>query len=366
MPRRLREEAQLHQEPTTPNDSVSGCAVVDLFCGVGGLTHGFKLRGFDVIAGIDIDNSCRYAYEYNNGAKFVSRSVSTLTAEELSAFYPEGKIRVLVGCAPCQPFSKYNNEKPVEQDFELLSSFVALIEKVQPEIVSMENVPDLRSYPIFEEFVTRLEALEYKVSERDVYCPNFGIPQTRTRLVLLASKLGEIHLVDETHAPDNYVTVNDAIGDLPAIEAGSASIADPMHCSSALNAKNMERIRSSKPGSNWKEWPEELKLTCHKKDSGKSYGSVYGRMKPDAPAPTMTTQCNGLGNGRFGHPSQDRAISLREAAILQSFPATYSFVEPKRPVVIKALARQVGNAVPVLLGEAIARSIEIHLTTHHA
>ena len=155
--------------------------------------------------------------------------------------------------------------------------------------------------------------------------------------------------------------VVDVIGKLPTLKAGEVDPNDPLHQSSSLSPLNLRRIRHSKPGGTWRDWPEELVAECHKKDSGKTYSGVYARMQWDKPAPTMTTQYFGFGNGRFGHPEQDRAISLREGAIFQGFPKDYKFVPPGAPVKKKELGRMIGNAVPVTLGEAIGRSLLRHV-----
>lgn len=136
-----------------------------------------------------------------------------------------------------------------------------------------------------------------------------------------------------------------------------------MHVTSTLSNTNLKRIKASTPGGTWRDWPKHLVAECHKAASGRTYPGVYGRMEWDKPAPTMTTQCYGFGNGRFGHPEQDRAISLREAAILQSFPRSYAFVPSDGDVNFKVLGRLIGNAVPVDLGRAIARSITQHLAS---
>ena len=158
-------------------------------------------------------------------------------------------------------------------------------------------------------------------------------------------------------------TVRQAIGRLRPLDAGQSAPRDRLHAASTLSEKNLQRIRVSKPGGTWRDWPEDLVADCHRAASGKTYPGVYGRMEWDKPAPTMTTQCYGFGNGRFGHPEQDRAISLREAAILQSFPRDYAFVPDDGEVSFTALGRLIGNAVPVDLGRAIARSINSHLAS---
>ena len=155
--------------------------------------------------------------------------------------------------------------------------------------------------------------------------------------------------------------MRDAIKSIQPIRAGQSAKRDRLHIASDLSDKNMKRIRASIPGGSWRDWPKHLVAKCHRETSGKNYVSVYGRMEWDKPAPTITTQCYGFGNGRFGHPSQSRAISLREAAILQSFPRRYKFVEKKDPIEFRTLGRLIGNAVPVKLGEAIGKSIMLHV-----
>lgn len=220
---------------------------------------------------------------------------------------------------------------------------------------------DFNESSIFQDFCNELTEMGYNYSYSVVFCPDYGIPQRRRRLVLLASKLGEISILPKTHTPDNYVTVRDVISSLPPIESGEICVTDPLHRARQLSPLNIKRIQATKEGGSWRDWPDELVLDCFKKDSGRTYGSVYGRMKWNEPAPTMTTQCTGLGNGRFGHPEQDRAISLREAAIFQTFPENYQFAEHNNVSNPSIVCRQIGNAVPPMLGRVIARSIKEHL-----
>lgn len=183
-------------------------------------------------------------------------------------------------------------------------------------------------------------------------------------MAFFASLFGTVELVEPTHSPEQYVKVRQAIGHTEPISAGEVSATDALHKASALSPLNLQRIRASVPGGTWRDWPEELIAECHKRDTGKYYNNVYGRMEWDELSPTITTQCYGFGNGRFGHPEQDRAISLREAALLQSFPEDYAFTEAGKPVYFKVVARHIGNAVPVELAKAIARSIKGHLEVH--
>jgi DNA (cytosine-5)-methyltransferase 1 len=218
----------------------------------------------------------------------------------------------------------------------------------------------LSGQAVWDEFVEALKGKKYQVSWTEVDCTDYGIPQSRKRLVLLASRLGPITLIPATSP--RPVTVREAIGGLPEIRAGEKSSSDPLHVAATLAPINLERIEASVPGGTWRDWPEELRAPCHRRESGKTYPSVYGRMVWDKPSPTMTTQCYGFGNGRFGHPTQNRAISLREAAILQSFPADYSFLAEGANVSFSGLGTLIGNAVPPKLGEAIGKSIVAHLT----
>lgn len=340
---------------------------VDLFCGVGGLTYGLLKSGISVRGGIDIDESCKYAYEENNKTKFLCRNIKEFSTEELNGLYGDG-VRVLVGCAPCQPFSKHtqkNKKRDHDEKWGLLYYFLNLIKQSKPVVVSMENVPQLAKYQIFDDFVKGLKKEGYFVSWSSVFCPNYGIPQNRTRLVLLASRLGEIKLIPPTHGRNRYKTVADTIEGLELIEAGKHSKKDILHRSPTLTDINLERIKKSVPGGSWRDWNRELRAPCHRKKSGKTYSSVYSRMKWNQPSPTITTQFYSFGTGRFGHPDQHRAISLREGAMLQTFPRKYKFWDQSTPFSFKKIGVYIGNAVPVRLGEIIGRSIIRHLGEHH-
>lgn len=343
--------------------SFSVCAV-DIFCGVGGLTRGLTKAGIPVVAGIDTDEACRYPFTKNNDAIFVTEDVRKLEASDVSSLFPEVDFKVLVGCAPCQCFSKHTHKiknKHEDDRWRLLDHFSRLIRDIQPSIVSMENVPELTKHGVFRDFVDNLVSDGYKVSWKTVFCPDYGIPQQRTRLVLLASRLGEIQLLPETHAKSNYRTVRDVIGNLEPISDGGVSSKDALHRSFRLSELNKTRIKQSKPGGTWLDWSRDLRCACHRKSSGRTYSAVYGRMSWDKPAPTITTQFYSYGTGRFGHPEQHRALSLREGALLQTFPRKYKFLPPRGQVSFNRLGVLIGNAVPVRLGEIIGRSIMRHL-----
>ena len=347
--------------------SLQTISTVDLFCGAGGLTCGLEKSGIAVNLGIDIDPACEYPYSANNNARFLLKSVDDVEASELLGAYNGAQLKLLAGCAPCQTFSSYNQKADSsDKRWWLLLQFSRLIRETEPELVTMENVPGLMAQDVFKEFVSDLEALDYQVGYQVVNCAEYGLPQQRNRLVLIASQLGPIKLICPKEFKRKTKTVRAAIGKLPSIEAGTIDPKDPLHQSSSLSEINYKRILVSTPGGTWRDWPEELVADCHKKKSGKTYPSVYGRMSWDEPAPTITTQFFGFGNGRFGHPKQNRAISLREGAILQSFPKKYKFTAPGEPISKKVLGRLIGNAVPVKLGELIGKSILKHVTEYNA
>lgn len=335
---------------------------VDLFCGAGGLTKGLEKSGIQVSMGIDIDPICAYPYEANNRAKFLLKSVEKVKASELFTEM-KGGYKLLAGCAPCQPFSNYRKGIDGKSDkrWKLLLEFKRLIKESLPNFVIMENVPRLQDEKVFKNFVRTLDKLGYEVSYQVVNCADYGVPQERHRLVLLASRHGKISLIPPTHTAKNYRTVYEAFKKLKPIKAGQVDKADPLHCSAHLTPINLKRIKSSKPGGTWRDWNKSLVAKCHRKASGKTYPGVYGRMRSDLPAPTITTQFFGFGNGRFGHPTQNRAISIREGAILQSFPRGYKFLQNGEVAKFSYLGRLIGNAVPVKLGEVIGKSIRLHI-----
>lgn len=334
---------------------------VDLFCGAGGLTRGLEDAGVCVRAGFDIDPACQYPYDSNNSATFVLQSVADLKADDINAWFTPGAVRLLAGCAPCQPFSTMANNATTrdEKKWGLLGEFARLVREVKPELVTMENVPRVTNHEPYQGFVAVLQELGYQVDARRLRCADLGIPQERRRFVLVASRLsGDIRLDIEKANP---VSVRDAIGRLPKLQAGEADASDPMHKARSLTPLNLQRMRASSPGGTWHDWPDDLISACHKTVSGASYKSVYARMSWDKPAPTITTQCYNFGTGRFGHPEQDRAITLREAAILQSFPDNYQFVPEGQPVQFSSVGRMIGNAVPPKLGYTVGKLLIKHL-----
>jgi DNA (cytosine-5)-methyltransferase 1 len=342
-------------------------ACVDVFCGVGGLTHGLAKGGVRVVAGIDLDPECRFPYEANNKARFLQSDVSEISGDQLRGLWATEPYSLLAGCAPCQPFSTYGRRKDTQaaskKKWGLVADFGRLVRESSPDFVTMENVPQLVGHEVFTDFISSLK--DYEIWWDVIDCIRYSVPQTRKRLVLLASRFGPIQLIPPATLIDEQTvkpTVRNAISRLKPLRAGESDPDDSLHSACRLSKLNLKRIRASSPGGTWRDWSLALVAKCHSKSSGETYPGVYGRMKWDAPAPTITTQSFGYGNGRFGHPEQDRAITLREAAILQTFPASYRFLPDGERVRFSVLGRLIGNAVPVRIGETVAQSLFGHLS----
>ena len=344
-----------------------GC--VDLFCGLGGLTHGLARGGVAVVAGVDLDPHCRFPYERNNAAQFVQADIKRLKGDTLNALLKGHRRTLVAGCAPCQPFSTYSRKDRklrTDNKWDLVLEFGRIVQEMSPDFITMENVPQLADHAVFD--TLRRSLKKYEVWWKIIDCARFGVPQTRKRLVLIGSRWGRVGLDNPTLIDGHRLatTVRTAIGHLPEIRAGECHPKDRLHAACSLSPLNLKRIRVSKPGGTWRDWSDELIAKCHRKDTGKTYPSIYGRMEWDALAPTITTQSFGYGNGRFGHPEQHRAISLREAAILQTFPDDYGFLPGSEKPKFSVLGRLIGNAVPVRLGEVIAEALTAHSAKHSA
>jgi DNA (cytosine-5)-methyltransferase 1 len=331
---------------------------VDVFCGAGGLAYGLMKSGISVRAGIDLDATCRYPFEKNiRGATFLHSDARNVSRRELNRIWGKGVTRLLAGCAPCQPFSNYKqgSQRLRDDRWNLLGEFGRLVLETLPELVTMENVPQLQRHKVFDQFCEQLLTNAYSLRIEQVDCRDFGVPQRRKRLVLIAW-LGSRRLPELKTLSSRPVTVRQAIGCLPLIDSGEVCLDDPLHRTGSLSSLNLARLVASRPGGTWRDWPLALRTKCHLRKKGDGYGAVYGRMEWDKPAPTLTTQCYNYGSGRFGHPEQHRAISLREAAVLQGFPKDYDF-EPIGQMLNKRLiSRLIGNAVPPPLGYAIGKA----------
>ena len=341
-------------------------SAIDLFCGIGGLSYGLIESGIPVKLGVDQDKSCEYAFSKNNKAEFIAEDISAINGKDLEKYWDSDSYRVLVGCAPCQPFSSHANKinedsRNKDKKWSLINEYLRVIKESKPDIISMENVPNLIGKDIFKEFVNDLRAIGYNISYSNVFCPDYGLPQKRRRLVLLGSLLGEINIIDKTHSKEEYKTVKDVLSGLESLRSGQSSENDALHTARGLSDLNIKRIQSSVPNGSWLDWDESLLLNCHKKSSGSTYKSVYGRMSWDEPSPTVTTQFYSYGTGRFGHPEQDRGLTLREGALLQTFPIDYEFYKDVDDINFSKIGRHIGNAVPVELGNVIGRSITQHI-----
>ncbi|WP_246776642.1 DNA cytosine methyltransferase [Microvirga sp. VF16] len=339
---------------------MSKIQAVDLFCGAGGLSYGLKKAGIEIRAGIDLDPACCFPFERNIKASFIEEDVGSLDGNTVQELFDDEGIRVLAGCAPCQPFSRYTTGKGTgDERWQLLLDFLRIVDEIRPEIVTLENVPGLSRLALWKHFVSSLETSGYHVVWDVLNTAHYGVPQNRNRLVLMASRLGKIEM-PKRHSGRSR-TVWSCIGNLPPVSAGSSNDDDPLHRSRALTPINVARIKASRPAGTWREWPEEMRVACHQSERGRTYPSVYGRMSWSQPSPTITTQFYGFGNGRFGHPEQDRALTLREGAMLQSFPKTFEFVPRGQSVSFREIGRLIGNAVPPALGRAIGQAIIRHV-----
>lgn len=339
---------------------------IDFFCGGGGLTNGFIQSGIDVIAGVDLDSEAQATYEANNGhAKFVNQDITALS---LDYFEKEFSVQrnddemIFVGCSPCQFYSLICSSKEKSRKTkDLLLYFEKFVEYYKPGYVLVENVPGIMSNKetILNDFLKKLDELGYgnKENERCVYdvvnMKNYGIPQNRKRFSLIATRLDrQVRLPEYV---ENIMTVRDAIGDekfFPRIPAGyHDENIERFHSTRSLASINMERICAVPHNGGtrmaFRDNPR-LQLKCYiGRDN--SFRDVYGRLFWDRPSSTITTKFLSFTNGRFGHPEQDRCISVREGAVLQSFPFGYKFKTNS----IQTAARLIGNAVPPEYGRRL-------------
>jgi DNA (cytosine-5)-methyltransferase 1 len=336
--------------------------VFDFFSGCGGTSTGFGMAGLDVVFGLDNDPDAAATFRANvEGATFVEEDIRLVPTGILAPLMKGRGYKTLFSCcAPCQPFSKQTRTKK-EKDSRrsLLLEFGRFVKRWKPDYLFVENVPGLqridgRAGPL-PEFIALLDMLGYSYDLKVVPASGFGVPQKRERLIMMASKAGALKIPKLTHGTPRrpFATVQDWIGTLPPLLAGATDPKDPDHRAMALSDINLKRIAATPEGGGRDGWPDALKLDCHRKFEG--HTDVYGRLAWDRPASGLTTRCISYSNGRFGHPTQDRAISVREAACLQTFPRKYRFVGA-----LASKARQVGNAVPPLMAKAIGRAYVKH------
>ena len=355
---------------------------IDIFSGCGGVSCGLSLAGFKVKSAVEIEKHAVDTYlNYDPLSKVnvLNNDVCDLSGEQIlkAARIKKDDIYLFAGCPPCQNFSRQNplnKNKTDEERKKLLFEFLRLIEEILPPFILMENVPGIKSEfnnKILTEFLERLRK-HYDVKENVLNAANYGVPQVRKRFVLHAVRkdINEelkkngftFDLPKVTHDKNGsnglkkWKTVKEAINDLPVINAGEEYGDDGKihnHKCAGLSDTNLKRIRAiRKNGGSRSGLPEELVLDCHKKkdEEGNAFsghGDVYGIMDPDKPAPTITGGCLCYSKGRYGHYSQDRAISIREAARLQTFPDDFVFSNS-----LTDSALQIGNAVPIDLVKA--------------
>jgi DNA (cytosine-5)-methyltransferase 1 len=360
----------------TKNDKHNNIAAFDFFCGCGGTSRGFQNAGIDIAFALDIDPDAKRTFMLNfPGTTFCHKSITKLTASDLQPTIDKYKdsYKLFCGCAPCQPFTKQNTESPKRDTRKsLLSQFGKIIEDFKPDFVFVENVPGLQNASKhkrgpFPAFKKALEKMDYYITYGVVAAQDYGAPQLRRRFVLLASKHGEIRIPASTHGRDlgnPHKTVRDAITDLPAIAAGEEylDLIIKNHRASNLSDLNMKRIKASdRDGGGRINWPKKLWPDCYTRTNEKGeihsgHTDCYGRLWWDKPATGLTTRCISYSNGRFGHPEQDRAISVREAARLQGFDDGFEFTGN-----MNSMAKQIGNAVPVDLAYVMGCQFMKHI-----
>jgi len=345
-------------------NTLKSLKALDFFCCAGGMTEGFENAGINVVAGIDIDPDCKETYEENHpNSKFILEDIKKL---KTNYFFKKMNIQknddslIMIGCSPCQHWTIINTEKKKsEPSKNLLLDFKRFVRYYKPGYVVIENVPGIelnQKDSGLQEFLSFLKRNKYKFNKEILDMSKYGIPQKRVRFVLLATRnKTDIFLPNKKK---KIKTLSDTIKNLPVIKAGSRNKINNLHRSPKLSDVNIKRLKlTPKNGgtrSAWKDNPE-LQIEAYKgKDN--MFRDVYGRMKWDVPASTITTRFNSISNGRFGHPTQNRAISLLEGALLQTFKKSYSFFGKSDSII----AKQIGNAVPPSFAKQLAKNIESH------
>jgi DNA (cytosine-5)-methyltransferase 1 len=354
----------------------SNIRVYDFFSGCGGTSVGFGQAGLKHALAVDSCSDAISTYQKNfSGVPVIKEPIETVDVDRIKVYFKcKKEIKLFCGCAPCQPFTKQktNTKKDTASDGRrgLLTYFSDIVHACLPELVFVENVPGLQKVSLHEGgplalFISRLKQDNYSVAVDVIAAQDYGSAQVRRRFVLIASRLGKITLPEPTHGNKTnkaYVTVHDAIGNFPVVEHGAEHPDNqnyPNHRAAKLSVLNLERIRHT--GANGRrDWPERLLPKCYSaKKDGKRYeghSDCYTRLAWNEPAPGLTTRCISYSNGRFGHPDQDRAITIREAARLQGFPDNFIFTGS-----LNSMARQIGNAVPVPVAEVFGRHFLNHV-----
>jgi DNA (cytosine-5)-methyltransferase 1 len=355
--------------------------VLDLFSGAGGTAWGFRQAGFEIIGAIDNDPQAVKTYERNLGVKPSESDLDTLEAEELLSLFNlrPYELEVLVGCPPCQGFTNMRGDKGADDPRNsLVMRYLEFVDVLRPRCIVFENVPGINKrhgQEKFESLCLGLADLNYgfdrKNPDRILNAADYGVPQLRERVVLIAGRDNVcVPYPEPTHGKPGtssveagqlkpWKTVQEAFFDLPHLEAGQSSDI-PNHRTRNMGPRVKKFIQMiQEPGGSRTDVPPEYWLPCHQKE-GCGHLDVYGRLPLEAPSGVMTSGCTNVSKGRFAHPTQDRGISFREAARLQSFPDDFVFEGNNDDI-----SRQIGNAVPPLLAEAIAKSIYQWLDTQN-
>lgn len=346
---------------------------VDIFSGAGALTLGLKRAGFRVAAAVEIEDNAFATYKTNHPeVHAIKQDVRTVKGRHLRALVG-GEVDLLAGCPPCQGFSTLTNTSSKRDPRnDLVMEMARLVKEIRPRAVMMENVPGLagRGKRLFNRFLRTLEELNYRYTWDVLQVANYGVPQNRRRLVLLAGRGVELSLPKTTHhrigagGLPTWKTLRDAIFGMesPILLEDSRKIGGPRRVNwnviRRLSPENIARLRKARPGASRADLPKSLRPDCHK-DVDKGYSSVYGRMAWDKLPVTITGGCTTLSKGRFGHPSELRTISVREAARIQTFPDDYVFDTPY----MEYVCEMIGNALPCDFAETLASSVasQLHL-----
>ncbi len=341
---------------------MSKIKAIDFFCGAGGLTRGLLDSGIKVLAGVDNDERLQETYTYNNKpSRFINKDINKIKIGELreELGIQNGDTTLYAACTPCQPFSTLNRRKGTDEKKKgLLLTFAEIVKEHPPDFILVENVPGLNNgcgKEIYEEFLEILAECEFSDPAADLLdAKHFGVPQTRKRFILLASKQGPISLPIPQIDPDQFVTVKECIKKYPKIVDGKESKDYPNHIARKLQPHHKCIVEAvpEDGGSRRDVTDTSILLKCHQ-EKPNAHRDVFGRMAWDKPAPTLTSRCTDVYSGRFIHPKQNRGISLREAAALQTFEDNYKFFGTS----ISGISRQIGNAVPVKLAEQLGKSI---------
>lgn len=339
--------------PEQPRNSKP--TAIDLFCGSGGVSLGLRRAGFNVVGAVDFDQSACETYRTNHPDVLLLEEDIKKASPKQFAKLIEKQLDLLAICAPCQPFSSQNKTRSSnDARKELILAAIPFVKRLNPKAIFVENVPGLKKNSVFDQFIASLEKLGYSISDPlKLNASQLGVPQRRTRMVMIATK-GISLEVASTLPKRKLKTVRSVIGQLPPPPIGMTSDAtDSLHFSRRHSPLNIERLRHiPKDGGGREALPLHLQLQCHKNKKASSFSDTYGRMRWDDVAPTLTTGCTDITRGRFAHPEQNRAITLREAARLQSFPDHYKFVGG-----ISAISAQIGNAVPPEMMRTIGRAL---------